>query len=455
MKILLADDEPTIRLAVADALDQAGHNVRTVGDGASAWDVLQSDVQDLLISDIRMPGMDGMTLFRKAKQEQPELDVILMTAFAEVSDAVRALKEGAVDYLMKPFDNEELLIRIDRIENQRALAHQLTQARDELSHQDPARLVVGDSPAMVRLNRLAETVADSEAPILIAGESGTGKELVARTVHKLSPRAAGPFVAVNCAAFPETLLEAELFGHERGAFTGAHAPRTGRFEAARGGTLFLDEVAEIPITAQAKLLRVLQDGTFEPLGTNTTMTADVRVISATHRDLRSRIGEGLFREDLFYRLNVLDLEIPPLRERRSDLPLLIEHFLRKHVRPGVPIPALSPEAFAAISEYAFPGNVRELEHAIHRAVVLSRSQTIELAHLPESISGVANGVDPDAGDGGITPLHDATRVFEKEYLLRALRMAEGKKMRAAEMLGISRKNLWEKLKSHGINEVEV
>ena len=455
MKILLADDEPTIRLAVADALDQAGHVVRTVGDGASAWDLIREEPLDLVISDIRMPGMDGMTLFRRIRQENPDVDVILMTAFAEVSDAVRALKEGAVDYLMKPFDHEELLVRIERLESQRALAHQLTQARAQLSHQDPSRLVVGDSSAMVKLNRMVETVADSEAPILIAGESGTGKELVARTVHKLSPRAQGPFVAVNCAAFPETLLEAELFGHEQGAFTGAHAARTGRFEAARGGTLFLDEVAEIPITAQAKLLRVLQDGTFEPLGTNKTLTADVRIISATHRDLRSRIGEGSFREDLFYRLNVLDLDIPPLRERRSDLPLLIEHFLRKHVRPGVEIPAVSPDAFAAISEYAFPGNVRELEHAIHRAVVLSRSKTIELAHLPESISGLSGGAEAEQASDGLTPLHDATRVFEREYLLRALRMAEGKKMRAAEMLGISRKNLWEKLKSHGINDAEV
>jgi len=455
VKILLADDEPTIRLAVADALDQAGHEVRTVGDGTAAWDMVRQESLDLLISDIRMPGMDGMSLFRKVRQENPEVDVILMTAYAEVSDAVRALKEGAVDYLMKPFDHEELLIRVDRIESQRAIAHQLTQARDELSHQDPSRLVVGDSPAMVKLNRMVETVADSEAPILVAGESGTGKELVARTVHRLSPRAQGPFIAVNCAAFPETLLEAELFGHEKGAFTGAHASRVGRFEAARGGTLFLDEVAEIPITAQAKLLRVLQDGTFEPLGTNTTLTADVRIISATHRNLRSRIRDGSFREDLFYRLNVLDLEIPPLRERRSDLPLLIEHFLRKHIRPGMPIPGLSPDAFAAISEYAFPGNVRELEHAIHRAVVLSRSKTIELAHLPESISGLSAGEAAGEGSDDLTPLQDATRVFEREYLLRALRMAEGKKMKAAEMLGISRKNLWEKLKSHGINDVEV
>jgi DNA-binding NtrC family response regulator len=455
LKILLADDEPSIRLSLSDALQESGHSVLAVADGAEAWRRLQADPFDLVISDIRMPGMSGMELFELIRDQEPEVDVILMTAYAEVEDAVRALKEGAVDYLIKPFDLEEMRVRVGRIESQRSLQAQLAQAREQLEQQDPARLVVGESPAMVSLGRMVETVADSDATVLIHGESGTGKELVARTLHRLSPRTDGPFVAVNCAAFPETLLEAELFGHEKGAFTGAHAQRIGRFEAARGGTLFLDEVAEIPMTAQAKLLRVLQDGTFEPLGTNQTVQADVRIVSATHRDLRQRIAEGTFREDLYFRLNVLDLHIPPLRERRGDLPILIEHFLRKHVRPGRPIPSLSPAAFAALSEYAFPGNVRELEHAMHRAVVLCRGDVIELHHLPEPISG---SVSPDMGegedDGGIKPLHDAMKLFEREYLLRALRSVDGKKAKAADLLGISRKNLWEKLKGHGVNDMD-
>mgnify|MGYP006267698993 CR=1 FL=1 len=454
MKILLADDEPTIRLSLVDALEDMGHAVVAAADGQQASDALQREGFDVLVSDIRMPKVDGMTLFRQARQRQP-IDVILMTAYAEVSDAVAALKEGAIDYLMKPFDVEELRIRIQRIQERRSLEVQLERAREELSQQDPTRMVIGESPSMVRLTRLVETVADSDAPVLISGESGTGKELVARTLHRLSPRQEGPFVAVNCAAFPETLLEAELFGHEKGAFTGAHQPREGRFEAARGGTLFLDEVAEIPMTAQAKLLRVLQDGMFEPLGTNRTVQSDVRIVSATHRDLKHRMAEGLFREDLFYRLNVLDLQIPPLRERRTDMPLLIEHFLSKHTRPGREAPPVSPAAFAALSEYPFPGNVRELEHAIHRAVVLSRGETIDLEHLPESIVGQVarpSSDAPEGANGGVQPLHEALRSFEREYLQRALRATEGKKSKAADLLGISRKNLWEKLKAHQLNE---
>jgi two-component system response regulator AtoC len=463
LKILLADDEPTIRLSIADALEDAGHTVRTAKDGADAWEVLIDEPIDLVLTDIRMPRMDGITLFRRIRSEYPTVDVILMTAYAEIDDAIAAMKDGALDYLTKPFDVEELMVRIGRLQERRGLEAELEAARTELERRDPSRMIVGDSPSMLRLLSIVETVADSEAPVLITGESGTGKELVARTVHQLSPRRDGPFIAVNCAAFPETLLEAELFGHERGAFTGAHQSREGRFQAAAGGTLFLDEIAEIPSTAQAKLLRVLQDGTFEPLGTNRTVQADVRIVSATHRDLRERLADGRFREDLYYRLNVLDLHIPPLRERRTDLPMLVEHFLQKYTRPGRGVPSLSPPAFAALTEYPFPGNVRELEHAVHRAVVLSRGETIELSHLPEPISGTtepnlsraedaaANGTNGAHGEGLVT-LQDAVKAFEREYLMRALKAAEGKKSRAAELLGISRKNLWEKLRSHQIQE---
>ncbi len=302
---------------------------------------------------------------------------------------------------------------------------------------------------MLRLAERIETIAQSDAPVLITGESGTGKELVARTLHDRSTRRAKAFIAVNCAAFPETLLEAELFGHERGAFTGAVKRRDGRFKAADGGTLLLDEIAEVPLPAQAKLLRVLQEGTVEPLGTNESTKVDVRIISATHRNLRERIKEGRFREDLYYRLNVLDIEIPPLRERRGDMPLLLQYFLNKFTQPGKTPSTISPRAWAVLSQYHFPGNVREFAHAIEHAVVLANGGEIEVEHLPGGITGTLDGTASTPA-GSLRSLSAALKEFEHEYLLRALAQANGKKMKAAEILGISRKNLWEKLRLHGI-----
>lgn len=453
LEILLAEDEPTIRFSVADALEQAGHKVAVAEDGARAQALIQERVFDLVITDIRMPKLDGMTLFRQLRAEQPSTRVILITGHGTVEDAVRALREGALDYLTKPFDLDEILFRVGRLDERRHLEQELSEARSQLAKLEPSAIIIGRSSPMVRLLELIETIADSDAPVLINGESGTGKELVARTIHQLSGRRAEPFVAVNCAAFPETLLETELFGHERGAFTGAMKAREGRFAAANGGTLLLDEIAEIPLPAQAKLLRVLQEGVIEPLGSNTQVEVNVRIVSATHRNLKQRIRDGLFREDLYYRLNVLDVAIPPLRERTGDLPLLVEHFLKHLSRGGDATPRISPSAWAALSNYPFPGNVRELEHAIQRAVVLSRGAELQLSHLPEDIAGPVSGEDPEAeGDGALRPLAVAIREFEEQYLLRALSASGGKKTKAAELLGISRKNLWEKLRSHGITD---
>ncbi|MFN7134647.1 MAG: sigma-54 interaction domain-containing protein, partial [Myxococcales bacterium] len=306
------------------------------------------------------------------------------------------------------------------------------------------------SPTAVRLCKRIEPIATSESAVLIIGESGTGKELVARSLHELGPRRERPFVAVNCAAFPETLLEAELFGHERGAFTGAVRKRDGRFKAADGGTLFLDEVAEMSPSSQAKLLRVLQEGTIEPLGTNAPIQVNVRILSATHRDLKKAMADGTFREDLFYRLNVIDVYVAPLRERRGDLPLLVEHFMQGLLPPRAPPPRISPAAWAALNEYPFPGNVRELQHAVEHALVLSRGAEIRLEHLPASITGGRQEYEDGTAASSFLPLAVALREYEREYLLRALAAADGKKTRAAELLGISRKNLWEKLKGHGI-----
>ncbi|MBK8014409.1 MAG: sigma-54-dependent Fis family transcriptional regulator [Deltaproteobacteria bacterium] len=450
LEILVADDEPSIRLTVCDALRARGNHVTSAANGAEALAALGRQTFDLVISDIRMPKADGLEVLRATKHHMPDTEVILMTAYAAVSDAVAAMREGATDYLIKPVELDELVLRVDRIAERRALEEELKAARAELATVERRSPIIGKSPAMTRLLKMIDTIAESDAPVVISGESGTGKELVARRIHQLSSRRDKPFVAVNCAAFPETLLEAELFGHEAGAFTGAVKRRAGRFQAAEGGTLLLDEIAEIPPMAQAKLLRVLQEGAVEPLGTNEATQTNVRLLAATHRNIKERIQDGLFREDLYYRINVLDVTIPPLRERRGDLPLLVEYFLRKFTPAGRDIPSLSPQAWAALSEHSFPGNVRELEHAINRAVVLSRGQEIGVEALPDDIAGT-NGIVRLDGEHKIRTLQEATKEFEREYLVRVLNAAEGKKSRAAEFLGISRKNLWEKLKQHGIS----
>jgi two-component system, NtrC family, response regulator AtoC len=456
LDILLVDDEPDFRTLVGEALRDAGHRVVLAANGAEGLTQISSNVFDVMICDIRLPKVDGLTLFRRVRQESPGTDVILITAHAAVNDAVSALKEGAYDYITKPFDVDEIILQMQRIATQRALKRELEQARAELSQRKSngsgtgtAGAIIGRSPAMLRLADRIETIAQSDAPVLITGESGTGKELVARTLHERSNRRPKPFIAVNCAAFPETLLEAELFGHERGAFTGAVKRRDGRFKAADGGTLLLDEIAEVPLPAQAKLLRVLQEGTVEPLGTNESTKVDVRIISATHRNLRERIKEGKFREDLYYRLNVLDIEIPPLRERRGDMPLLLQYFLNKFTQPGKTPSSISPRAWAVLSQYHFPGNVREFAHAIEHAVVLANGGEIEVEHLPGGITGTLDGTSSTPA-GSLRSLSAALKEFEHEYLLRALAQANGKKMKAAEILGISRKNLWEKLRLHGI-----
>ena len=448
LAILLADDEPSIRLTVSDALCDAGHETVVAADGAEALARLGNRDFDLVVTDVRMPKANGLAVFEAARKAPGGTDVILMTAYAEVQDAVDALKAGASDYMTKPFDIDELILRVERIAERRELEHQLQEARAELEAAGASAQIIGRAPSMRRLLDRIQTMGGTEFPVLITGESGTGKELVARALHDASPRVHRPFVAVNCAAFPETLLEAELFGHAEGAFTGAVRERAGRFVTARGGTLLLDEVAEIPITAQAKLLRVLQEGVVEPLGSDRSVAVDVRILAATHRDLLERIKQGAFREDLYYRLNVLDLNVPPLRERKGDLPALIEHFMLRRTQGGEP-PAITPAAWAVLSQYNYPGNVRELQHAIERAMVLSRGTIVDVDGLPEVMSGQARAPGTEAS-GEFLPLSVATKAFERQYLVRALRRVDGKKTQAAELLGISRKNLWEKLKGHGI-----
>ncbi len=448
LDILVVDDDQATRLSLAYALTDAGHKVTEACDGEEAIALVAERIFDVAILDVRLPKVDGLTIFRRLRQRSPSTSVILMTAFATVPDAVASLRDGAYDYVTKPFDPEEFSLRvIGHIAEHRALRQELEEARKMVASRDAGAPIIGHTPGMQQLIERINTVAQSDAPVLIRGESGTGKELVAHTLHARSPRKNAPFVAVNCAAFPEALIEAELFGHERGAFTGAVRKREGRFKAADGGTLLLDEVADLPLPVQAKLLRVLEEGVIEPLGTNTPVPVNVRVVSATHGDLKALIAQGKFREDLYIRISVLDLSIPPLRERRADMPLLMAHFLRRFFPGRVP-PGIAPRAWAALMEYPFPGNVRELAHAVERAVVLSQGSEIDLEHLPADIAGPAVPSKPN--DANFRPLGVAMKEFEKQYLQRAMRLATGGKGHVAELLGISRKNLLEKLKAHGL-----
>jgi two-component system, NtrC family, response regulator AtoC len=445
LDLLVVDDEPTILLSIADALRDAGHRVVTASDGEKALAGLSLQSFDAVICDVRLPKVDGLTLLREVRKSSAQSDVILMTGHANANDAVAALKSGATDYLTKPFSLDELLVRVSRIANERALKKELMLAKQRAAEGTGEKVMVGTSAVVTRLNDFITKYAASDAPVLITGESGTGKELVAAALHRQSDRRDKPFVPVSCAAFPDTLLEAELFGHERGAFTGAVKRRDGRFKVANGGVLFLDEVGEVPLASQAKLLRVLQEQVFEPLGTSESLRVDVRIISATHRNLKEMVAAGTFREDLYYRLKILDLEVPSLRERQGDLPLLVSHFLLKCAPRPLTVTA---SAMAALEAHSFPGNVRELEHAVRRAVALvGDSPYVEMTHLPKEIVG--NSVPKLEGARGRS-LADAVKEFEHDFISASLRHHRGSKTRTAEALGISRKNLWEKLRRHGL-----
>jgi DNA-binding NtrC family response regulator len=455
LDILVVDDEASSRMGVSLVLGDAGYRVTEASDGTEALKLVGERVFDLVISDVRLPTLDGLSLMRLLREASPSTVVILMTAFAHVAEAVTALREGALDYVTKPFDPERFpLPMVKEIAERLAVASQLSEARAQLGGGLGAP-IIGRSPAMTRLLARIDTLALSDAPVLISGETGTGKELVAHALHLRGARARRPFVAINCAALPDALLEAELFGHERGAFTGAVKKRDGRFKLADSGTLLLDEVAEMSLPAQTKLLRVLQEGTIEPVGSNTSVHVDVRIVSATHQNLKQRVADGRFREDLYYRLNVLDLSIPPLRERRGDLALLFEHFLRQLSPAGRPAPRISTRAWHKLEAYSFPGNVRELAHVVERALVLSRGGDIDLEHLPSDVSGQTLVALALAPTGELQPLAAAAKEFERQHLLQALNLTGGRRADAAQLLGISRKNLWEKLRAHGITDSEL
>jgi DNA-binding NtrC family response regulator len=443
LRILVVDDEPAQRELVAGFLRRQGFDVTTAADGETALERFRATPADAILTDQKMPGLSGLAVVEAARAIDPDVAVIVMTAYGTIESAVTAMKGGAADYLTKPVNLDELLRRLDRLRERRALVRENRELRAALDDGQRVEGVIGESAAMQEVLSLVRRVAASEATVLIRGESGTGKELIARAVHHASARAAGPLVCVNCAALPETLLESELFGHEKGAFTGAHAARQGRFEAAHGGSLFLDEIGDLPLHLQVKLLRVLQEREVERLGSSRPIPVDVRLLAATHCDLEAAVRAGTFRDDLYYRLDVVTVTVPPLRERRADIPPLLEHFVARFARDnGKPIRGLTQEARDALLRYDYPGNVRELENLVERAVVLTRDDVIGLGDLPLGVR--------EPGPGGDATLPAATEGLERRLIREALAAAGGVQTRAAEALGISERVLRYKLRKYGL-----
>jgi len=444
-RILVVDDELSARSGLAKLLDQEGYEVETAADGVQALALVADKAPSLIVTDLKMPNMDGMELLAKVREQYPDIPTIVTTAFGEVSFAVLAMRAGAEDYLTKPVDFDALLLAVERALQRRELAAETENLRRQLRTRDHAGLegLLGTSPAMQRVYATAKQVAPSRATVLITGESGTGKGELARALHALSPRAKAPFVALHCSALAESLLESELFGHEKGAFTGADRKRIGRFEQADGGTLFLDEIGEIPAATQVKLLRVLQEKTFERVGGNDSIKVDVRLVAATNKDLVTEVREKRFREDLYYRLNVVHIEMPPLRLRGQDVVVLAEHFLRKFARENHrQIDGLSPVARSKLMSHRWPGNVRELENAMERAVVFSEGNIVEAEALPFDAA-------PDSPDGIRIP--GATLAeLEKHAILATLDAAEGSTVRAAEILDISVRTIQYRLHEYGV-----
>ncbi|NOY44208.1 MAG: sigma-54-dependent Fis family transcriptional regulator [Deltaproteobacteria bacterium] len=448
-RVLVVDDDASLRRILEYNLAQEGYAVATAASGEEALERLEKASFDLVVTDIKMPGMDGMDLLRRIKAESPETQVIVITAFGTIEMAVEAMKAGAAEYITKPFNRDELKLAVRKALRIRNLEAENVRLKQEVRRSEGVDRIVGDSPAMQAVYRLIEKVADSDASVLITGESGTGKELVARAIHRQSRRADRPFVAVNCAAIPRELLESELFGHRKGAFTGAIRDKKGRFEEAAGGTIFLDEIGEMPLDLQPKILRALQEREITPVGSNEVIRVDARVVAATNRDLEAEIEEGRFREDLYYRLAVVPIHMPSLRERPEDVPLLVAHFLKK-LAPGKTI-RVTPEALDALQRYPWKGNVRELENTIERLLVLRDSDTIELEDLPEKI----RVPDQDPGLAGgfsftLPPEGISLEEVERAVIEEALRRTGWNQSRAARLLRIPRHILLYRMEKFGI-----
>jgi two-component system NtrC family response regulator len=449
-RLLVVEDEPDQRRLVAELLAAEQFAVAEAGSLAEASAALDRAPVDLVVSDWKLPDGDGGELLGRVRDQYPETAFVMVTAYGTIARAVEAVRAGADDYLAKPFERQALLLAVERTLERRRLARENRRLAAEIGDRDRLVDLIGRSAAMRKLFDRVERLAPTSATILLSGESGTGKELAARALHQLSTRSERPFVAVNCAAIPEGLIESEFFGVERGAYTGADRTRPGRFEAANGGTLFLDEIGELPLSLQPKLLRVLQDGLVQRVGGNRETSVDVRVVAASNRDLGTDVAEGRFRQDLYYRLNVVPLELPPLRERREDLPLLLDHFAARTARRhGLAEPRFPPAVLRRLMEHSWPGNVRELANVVERLMLLSEAGELAEADLPDEITGQAAARDPDGGfrlpAGG---LH--WEEHEKSALHQALAASHGNRARAARLLGLPYKAFLYRLEKHGL-----
>ena len=457
--ILVVDDEPNYLIVLSELLKEEGFEVMTAQSGEDGLKIVADTDLDLVITDMRMPGMDGLELLKAVKLYNQDLPVIMITAFGEVEKAVVAMKAGAYNYLVKPFNNEELLLNIRKAIEHFSLLRENLRLRDEARVRYGFASIVGKNARMQEIYQLIEKVAPTPASVLITGESGTGKELVAKAIHINSPRDKSPFISVNCAALPETLLESELFGHERGAFTGATSMRKGRFELADAGTLFLDEIGDIPLPLQAKLLRVLQERSFERVGGSHLINVDVRIITATNRELKNEVDEGRFREDLYYRLNVLHIHLPPLRERADDIPMLTEHFINKFAKMlNKPDLRISGEALRFLVGLPWEGNVRELENTIERAAILCSGNVIKTQDVHPDVTSnkmTANWA-PDVNFEKFIPVNlplpEVMNGVEEQMVKRALADANYVQARAAESLGITKSLLQYKMKKYNLQK---
>jgi two-component system response regulator HydG len=442
--VLVVDDDRANLDSVSRIFQREGLSTLAASNGTEALDLLRKPEVSVMVTDLMMPGMDGQELLKAARTIRPDIEVVLMTAYATVETAVAAMKDGAYDFITKPLKRHALVKAVQKALEKQALVAENKSLKAKLAEigASGGKAMVGQSPAFRAMMDTLRQAAPSTATILLMGESGTGKELAARALHEHSSRAKGPFIAVNCAALPESILEAELFGVERGAYTGAVARREGRFERASGGTLFLDEVGEMPLSAQVKLLRVLQEGEIERLGGTQTVKVDVRLVAATNKDLQKEVSEGRFREDLYYRLNVVEIRVPALASRREDIPLLADSFLRRFAaKNGKTLRGFSEEALRILENYAWPGNVRELEHAVERAVVLARGEVLEASDLPES---VRKGPLGSAGQL-VIPIGTPMEEIERRVIHETLRHTKGDKTLAARLLGIAARTIYRKL----------
>ncbi|MEM1186376.1 MAG: sigma-54 dependent transcriptional regulator [Planctomycetota bacterium] len=462
-KILVVDDDPIISESLAAFLEEDGHATATAGSVGEALELLAraKDRWQVVISDVSMPGKGGLDLLRGIRESHPSIAVVMLTGYGTIESAVEALRLGAVDYLTKPVMDEELRLALERAIAQHKLLAENAELRKTLDRRFGLDGIVGGDARMRRVFELVEAVSESKTTVLMEGESGTGKSLIARAIHHRSPRAKGPFVEISCGSIPETLLESELFGHVQGAFTGAHVDKEGKFLAADGGTIFLDEINSAPPAMQLKLLRVLQERKFEPVGSNGTIEVDVRVILAANEPLENLVADGRFRQDLYYRVNVIKVELPPLRDRVGDVPVLAEHFLAEHASElGKALRGFSAEALDALRRYGWPGNVRELSNVVERAAVLSRGETIELSDLPpQVITGDAGPLGSPLGSGAVDdgpwepmPLVEALKAPERRILIKALEANEWNRQKTAEQLDINRTTLYKKMKTFGIEE---